>query len=338
MKNRVSILDCTLRDGGYMNDWRFGEDCAKDIVSTLDSMGVDYIEVGFLANEPDEKGRMVFTDIEEAAKLFPKRQAKRSIMVKHGEDYLASQIPERKDTSIDMIRVMLWSRLLDEGVDFCKELVDKGYEVGIQATRTDQYSDEAFADFVRKYDAIHPTAVYVVDSFGQLDKERVLRYAEIADELLSPDVLLGYHAHNNLQQAMTNAAAFIERDWKHNIIVDGSIQGMGQGAGNLPLELFCKYLTGKNVRNVDYHPTLRLIDKYISKFYEKNQWGCSTPYMLSASYGCNPRYVKYLLGKGLTNEQIGKVFAMMKANDTNIRYNLEACDSYIEKVCANESI
>lgn len=328
----IKILDCTLRDGGYMNDWRFGEQCAKDVVTTLDAMGLDYIEVGFLMHESPIPGRMIFEHIEEPSTMFPRKQAKRSIMVKHGEDYLASQIPDRESTTIDMIRVMLWSRLLDEGLYYCKDLIDKGYEVGIQATRTDQYTDEQFADFVRKYDAIHPTALYIVDSFGLLGKERVLRYAEIADDILSGDVLLGYHAHNSLQQAYTNSVAFLEHDWKHNVIIDASILGMGQGAGNLPLELICKYMREKGLRDIAGEPIIPLISKYISPFFKQNEWGYSIPYMLSATYGCNPRYVKYLLGKGLNEEQMAKVFALMKQNNTNIRYNLEICDSYIDIV------
>ena len=46
--DRVNILDCTLRDGGYVNDFNFGQDILKDIIKKLTKASIDIIECAFL--------------------------------------------------------------------------------------------------------------------------------------------------------------------------------------------------------------------------------------------------------------------------------------------------
>lgn len=328
MKNRVKILDCTLRDGGYVNDWCFGDEASKKIVSAIDKAGCEYVEVGFLRNEKHQDGRMVFESMSQVDELFTKTNAKQVVMVELGYDYPLEMLPNRSETNVAMIRVMIWKRMINEGLAYCCALKEKGYEVGVQATRTDEYTDTEFADFVKQYNEIHPAALYVVDSFGVMNKEQVLRYVKIADELLDEDIVIGYHAHNNLQQAYTNTVAFIEHEWKHAIMVDASVLGMGRGAGNLPLELVCKYL---NDEGADYKME-SIVEAADIMPWEDAQWGYSMPYMLSAMYGRNPSFVNYLLSQKCLYSTIMKVFQIMKANETGIKFQKEICDEILQKL------
>ena len=332
MKNNVKLLDCTLRDGGYVNDWCFGDETSKKIVSAIDKAGCEYIEVGFLRNEKRQDGRMVFESMSQVDNLFPKTNAKQVVMVELGYDYPLEMLPNRSETNVAMIRVMIWKRMINEGLTYCRALKEKGYEVGVQATRTDEYTDAEFADFVKQYNEIHPKALYVVDSFGVMNKEQVLRYVKIADELLDEDVVIGYHAHNNLQQAYTNTVAFIEHNWKHAIMVDASVLGMGRGAGNLPLELVCKYL---NDEGADYKMK-SIVEAADLLPWEDASWGYSLPYMLSSLYGRNPSYVNFMLNKKLSLPEIAMVFGQMYMEGEGIRYDEDLCNIYIGK-CKKQS-
>ena len=328
MTNNIKILDCTLRDGGYVNDWRFGDETSKKIVSAIDKAGCEYVEVGFLRNEKHQDGRMVFESMSQVDELFPKTNAKQVVMVELGYDYSLEMLPNRSETNVAMIRVMIWKRMINEGLAYCRALKEKGYEVGVQATRTDEYTEAEFADFVKQYNEIHPAALYVVDSFGVMNKEQVLRYVKIADELLDEGIVIGYHAHNNLQQAYTNTVAFIEHEWKHAIMVDASVLGMGRGAGNLPLELVCKYL---NDEGADYKME-SIVGAADMLPWEDAPWGYLMPYMLSAMYGRNPSYVNYLLSQKCSYSTIMKVFQNMKENETGIKFQKEICDEILLKL------
>lgn len=336
MQNRkVSLLDCTLRDGGFVNDWQFGNEAANEIVSGMAFAGMNYVEIGFLREETPMEGRMVFETMDAASATIKKANAKRAIMLELGAEYPLDKIPDRKENSIEMIRVMIWKRMLHEGVEYCKALVDKGYEVGVQAVRTDDYSDEDFKQFIDAYNEINPTAIYVVDSFGLMHKEQVLNYVELADKYLNDDILLGYHAHNNMQQAYINAVSVLERRWKHQLMLDASVLGMGRGAGNLNTELLLHYLNNHGA-DYDLMPIIEIANKYIQQYWGKVNWGYSMPYFLSAINGRNSRYVKYMLNKNVDLETMFKVFAQMRKDNTGIRFDTDMCDELIKRFSKNE--
>ena len=48
----VQILDCTLRDGGYVNNWEFGRHAIASILDKLEAGGVEIVECGFLTSCP----------------------------------------------------------------------------------------------------------------------------------------------------------------------------------------------------------------------------------------------------------------------------------------------
>ena len=329
---KIQVLDCTLRDGGYVNDWMFGDKEATDIVRLLSYTGVDYIEVGFIKLCDYIADKIQFSRMEQVAKLFKPTNQKLALIVEVGYGYPVDLFPERSENTVDLVRVIMWKRMLKEGLEYCKELKRKGYEVGVQATRTEQYSDEEFADFVKMFSDISPKGIYIVDTFGLLRKESLLKYATIADENLAANILLGYHAHNNMQQAFSNAVAMVEHDWQHDLMLDASVLGMGRGAGNLCLELFLKYLNEVKGKEYQIDFLFERADKYLMNFYHQAPWGYSMPYFLSALNGCNPSYVDYLIKCNLTISQISLVFSMMKNRGVGVTYDTTLCDSIIKEV------
>lgn len=331
MNKKVEILDCTLRDGGYVNDWRFGDENAKEIVSLVFSAGVDYAELAFIRNSDYEKGKLEFSEMKQVTDIFRPFSHKLAIMVEIGYGYPIEKFPIRSDLTVDLVRIVVWKRMLKESFEYAKQLLEKGYEVAIQATRTEQYNTEEFTEFIHLFSELNLKAIYIVDTFGLLTKDSLLHYAQIADDNLGEGIRLGYHAHNNMQQAFSNMVAFVEHDWKHDLMVDASVMGMGRGAGNLCLELLGKYMN-EHGENMNLEPMYEVAETYLKPFYEKTPWGYSMPYMLSAMNGRNPSYVKYMQDKGLTIPQMAEVYAAMKEQGVGITYDIEMCNKLIEKI------
>lgn len=331
MLNKFQILDCTLRDGGYVNDWNFGDKEAQKIVELLSKVGVDYVEVGFIKLCNYVANKIQFSEMEQIARLFRPSKQKLSLIVEVGYGYPVDSFPEHSEKTVDLVRVIMWKRMLKEGLAYCKELINKGYEVGVQATRTEQYSEEEFAEFIYRFSEIKPKGIYMVDTFGLFTKDFLLEYASIADKHLGNGISLGYHAHNNMQQAFANAQALIEQKWEHELMIDASVMGMGRGAGNLCLELFLKYLNEHGC-NYPLANLYEIADEYLMKFYKESPWGYSIPYMLSAMNGKNPSYVEYLLKTGLSIPQISRVFSLMKEKGTGITFDTNMCDELIAQV------
>lgn len=328
----VRVLDCTLRDGGYVNEWAFGDDCAQDVVRRIASSGVDYTELGFIRNCEYERDVIQFNDMSQVTRLFKPSGQKLAIMVEIGYGYPASAFPERTGDTADLIRIIVWKRMVKEAVEYCRQLKDLGYEVSLQATRTDQYSESEFGRLVETFNKAAPNYVYIVDTFGLLTKKDVLSYAEIADANMNPVIGLGFHAHNNMHQAFSSAAAFVEHDWHRPVMLDASLMGIGRGAGNLCLEVLFKYLAENGYKTCNSDELYGIIEDRILPIYKKSHWGYSVPYLLSAEYGCNPTYVQYLQKKGLGIREIAQVFAKMKECGSGIRFDTKACDDIVAEM------
>lgn len=332
----IKILDCTLRDGGYVNEWAFGVNEARGITELVSKSGVEFVEVGFIGPHQDQEGVVRFSSMEELMKVFGNldRNAKLSAMT-YAEGYSVDNFPERSKSTVEMIRVIFWKRNLEEGVEYCRKLVNKGYQVGVQLARTEQYALSEIGDIVKMFNDVHPYSVYLVDSFGTFDREKLLSYAEIYDKSLAKDIRFGFHAHNNLEQAFTNAITFCEQDFDHDLILDASVLGIGRGAGNLNIELFMNYLNAKGYQ-FDLEPICKTASRYIepikNKIKKSEIWGYSYPYFLAATNGRNHAYVNYLLEQNVSIEKMAKIFERMRVEETGIRFEKELADKLIAEI------
>lgn len=85
--SKIYLLDCTLRDGGYVNNWEFGYEAIAQIKTGLEDSGIDIIEIGFFRNEPWNHDRSVFGGAEDISHVMKQRKANVSstIMIIKGE-------------------------------------------------------------------------------------------------------------------------------------------------------------------------------------------------------------------------------------------------------------
>ena len=337
---KVYLLDCTLRDGGYINDWHFGEEAIKGICRRLAKAGIEIIEAGFIKGDNFDPNRSVFPDIQSMKQMiYPKEKNVMYVgMLDMSAPIPLDRIIPYDGTSIDGIRVIFKKEKIDEAYIYCKRIKELGYKVFVNFVGTDLYTDEEFITGVEKFNSLMPYAMSIVDSFGLIKRKHFLRLVYLADNNMAPGIVLCYHAHNNLQQAFGNAEALVEMNLKRDICIDACVYGMGRGAGNLNLELFAEYMNENYDTQYRIEPMLEIMDEYLSDIYKRKFWGYSLPLYLSASTGCHPNYAIYLAEKdSLTvkafNELLRGIPDNMKAKFSKERaenYYREYQENYID--------
>ena len=296
----IKLLDCTLRDGGYVNDWNFGHDNLVSVFERLVDVGVDIIEVGFLDERvPFDIDRSIMPDTDSVAKIYGDLDRKQAMVVGMIDYGTCSQehITPCKDSYLDGIRVIFKKHLREPAMEYCRELKEKGYKVFAQMVSVTSYDDEEMLDLIRLANDVKPYAVSMVDTYGLMHQNNLMHYFNLLNDNLDPEIGLGYHAHNNFQMGYANCIAMLSNDIDRMMIVDGTIYGMGKSAGNAPLELIAMHMNNVLGKKYQISQILEAIDSNISNFYQGATWGYNVFYYLAASNDCHPSYVSYLMNK-----------------------------------------
>lgn len=300
MNKNVKLLDCTLRDGGYVNDWEFGHGVITGIYKRLDEAGVDYIEVGFLDDRrPYDYHRTIIPNTESINKIYcgvEKRHAIPVAMIDFGTCSLDS-IGPADSTFIDGIRVIFKKEKIEEALPFCQAIKEKGYKLFIQAISITAYSDIEMLNYVSKINAIKPYAFSIVDTYGLLDDKSLTRYFRLIDNNLDPDIALGYHDHNNFQLAYSNTCKFLAYDTDRLLVGDSSVYGMGKSAGNCATELLSLHLNDYYHKQYNLSEILECVDTFIMPIYQKVYWGYKYEFYIAAMHKVHPTYVQDLVNK-----------------------------------------
>ena len=328
---KTKILDCTLRDGGYVNNWDFGKNAIIDICEKNEELGVDIIELGFLRDEEVNQDRAIFSSTDQLGRVVKnkKENVKYAVMSEMACYYPTEKIIPRTYSTFDVIRYTFWKRCLDDGYEYCKQVKEKGYDLAVQPTRVEQYSEEDFRETVIHFNELQPYAFSIVDTFGLLSKDMLLKYAEIADRYLDQNTSIGYHAHNNMQQALINAIALTELGLERNIIIDVSAFGMGRGAGNLNSELFLNYLNQNHDGKYDISKIYEIWDSCLKDIYNKSKWGYSYYYFISAYYGANPNFATYFADNHIPVSEANRVMKTMPYEE-RIIFSEDKVRKYLE--------
>lgn len=332
----IRVLDCTLRDGGYCNDWQFGFASIKKIIHSLVEANIDIVELGFLTNRTEySPDRTKFTKLEQFREIIPadRRHKIFAAMINYGE-YKADDIPEYDGSVIDGIRIAFHKKYFRQALEFCRLVKEKGYKVFIQAMVSLSYSDREFIELIEQVNDLQPYAFYIVDSFGTMKGGELTRLFYITDHNLDKNIYIGFHSHNNMQLAYSNAQRLLALKTDRSLILDCSVYGMGRGAGNLNTELFVDYLNENMNGNYSVQPLLAIIDEILNAFYSRNYWGYSLPNYISAVHNAHPNYAKYLDGKNtLTIESMNDIFDMM-ADDKKFEYDKAYIEALYQKYMA----
>lgn len=310
----VQVLDCTLRDGGYCNNWEFGWKNIKKITCGLVEAGVDIIECGFISNRAERNAeRSIYSSVEEISASIPTNRESVFVAMANLGEFDFERLPDRKPGMIDGIRLAFHRKDKDNAIKAAKEIKRRGYLLFMQPMISLSYSDREFLDLINDCNNLKPYAFYIVDSFGVMKPKDLHRLFYLVEHNLLQNIAIGFHSHNNMQLAYSNAQSLIDLRTRHRIIIDCCVYGMGRGAGNLNTELFVGYLNDKICSNYKLEPLLNIIDEILEPFHQKDYWGYSLPNYLSASYNTHPNYAGYLSDKCTLNvEEMNMIFGMME--------------------------
>ena len=293
---KISILDCTLRDGGYVNDFRFGLNRISKIKVKLCEANVEIIECGFLQSGKNDPEYTLYGSVEQIQLPEEVSDKMYVAMIAFGE-IRAEHISPYKPGYINGIRLTFHNDEWEETKILSKKLMDKGYKVFIQPVGTLSYTDEDLLALISEVNTLNPYAFYLVDTLGSMYKNDLLRKFFLIEHNLAEGICFGLHSHNNMQLSFANAMTLLELHTDRHIIIDSSVFGMGRGAGNLNTELITHYINCNIENRYDLIPLLELIDDAILPIYKYTPWGFSAPYYLSAIKGVHPNHASYLMDK-----------------------------------------
>jgi len=287
-RKEIKVLDCTIRDGGLMNNHLFTDDFLSAVFRAVNISGVDYVELGYKADESQfsrsEYGSMKFCSEKDIEKVINGEEVKSkiSVMVDIGR-VDPSTIPQKSESLIDMMRVASYVKDIDKAIDLAGQLKAKGYEATINLMAVsharERELDEALMQVEKESDI---DALYLVDSFGALYSEQISYLAKKYKSLM-PTKEIGIHAHNNQQLAFANTIEAIIQNVNY---LDGTIFGIGRAAGNCPLELLLGFL--KNPK-YDLRPILEILESHFVKLKDEIEWGYTIPYMITGILDVHPR-------------------------------------------------
>ncbi|OIK11038.1 nucleoid-structuring protein H-NS [Bacillus sp. MUM 116] len=286
MEQRSKILDCTIRDGGLINNWDFSVEFVQDLYNGLSEAGVEYMEIGY-KNSPKllkatETNPWRFLDDNFLKEIIPeKKYTKLSALVDIGRVDPNDILP-REQSVLDMIRVACYIREVDKGLELVKMFHDLGYETTLNIMALSNVPEKQLIEAFELVRNSPVDVVYIVDSFGSLDPGDIEHLVKKFKELV-PNKQLGIHTHNNMQLAFANTIAAMSNGVT---FLDSSVYGMGRAAGNCHTELLVSYI---QKTSYELKPVLGIIEKHMLEMRQKWEWGYIIPYMISGVLNEHPR-------------------------------------------------
>lgn len=284
---QITVLDCTIRDGGLMNNSNFSDETVAAVYRAICASGVHIVELGYRNSKklfsPDEYGPWRFCDEENLRRVTDgvESPTKISIMMDaHKAD--ADDLLPSDQSVVDLVRVATYVKDVDKAIALARNASEKGYETTINimaiSHALDRELDEALQQIEEETDI---SACYIVDSYGALYSEDIDFYIEKYKRFLK-NKEIGIHCHNQQQLAFANTIEAVIKDANY---LDATLLGVGRAAGNCPLELLLGFL--KNPK-FDIHPILDVIGKQIIPLRRDMEWGYHIPYMISGVLNIHP--------------------------------------------------
>jgi len=284
---QIKVVDCTIRDGGLMNNWQFSDDFVRAVYQACVAARVDYMEIGYRSSERafsrDENGPWKFCDDKDLRRIVGenKTDLKLSGMADIGR-IDPDDIPPKDESLLDMIRVACYVNEVDRAIALAEHCLDKGYEVTINLMAVSKVMERDLDEALDDIGKSRVPILYIVDSFGAMYCEQVESLCKRYIKAL-PGKTIGFHGHNNQQLAFANT---IEAIIHGSNMLDGSLLGIGRGAGNCPLECLMSFLKNPKFR---LRPIIKVIQEHLLPLQQKIEWGYHIPYLVTGFLNEHPR-------------------------------------------------
>lgn len=267
----MEILDCTFRDGGYTNNWKFDKKVVREGYRAISKSGIDIMELGFRSNkihfDPKLYGAWRFCfedDIREVTNGI--NGAKICVMSDFGKISI-NEFENVENSNVDMVRIAVHKNELRDCIELLGKIKNKGYQTSLQCMGYSRYTKKERQLLISTLNNVDIDYVYVADSYGSIYPFHI---PSIFEPLLELDhIKVGFHPHNNIQMAFANTLEALRIGVK---IIDTSIYGIGRGAGNLPTEILLSYLLKQGEKKYNVIPILNLIDQYFLEMKKSSPW------------------------------------------------------------------
>ena len=313
--DKILLLDCTIRDGGYLNNWEFSYEEVLDCYKAVTEAGYTYFEIGFRTNKEllPNKGKWCYSTENDINQIYKKYNGcKIAVMAKIGTVTINDFI-KKKNSNITMVRVLINRSTQENGVqksyynhsdireakNFCKQLIDYGYEVCMNFPCGDIINEDEIKIIVSEFYNVNLKALYLADTYGGFNSYNVpIQLHKFYSELnkYNSNLSFGFHSHNNNEDAFSKTTTAI---YHGCTMIDSCIGGLGRGAGNLKSEQLMSYLYKDNTEYINkITPLIIYIDKHIisKKEYINNNYMQSHPYyMISGKLSLHPNYILEIL-------------------------------------------
>jgi 4-hydroxy 2-oxovalerate aldolase len=289
----LKVLDCTIRDGGLVNNSRFSDGFVRAVYDTCVAAGIDYMEIGY-KNSPrlfpkKEYGPWRRCDEEDLRRVVGDHDSavtglKLSAMADAGKSDWKTQIIPAEESVLDVIRVACYVHQIPEAVEMIQHAHELGYEVTVNLMAISIVQEVEVDQALEVFVDTPASTIVVVDSFGALYREQidslVRKYLDVIGD---KGKHVGIHAHNNQQLAFANTIEAIILGANR---ADASMAGIGRGAGNCAMELLLGFLRNPKFR---LRPVLQLLQEHMLKLSREIDWGPSVPYNITGQFNRHPR-------------------------------------------------
>jgi len=286
-KEDIKVMDCTVRDGGLMNNWQFSDEFVRSVYRACLEAGIDYMEIGYLSSEkafdPNVVGPWKFCKDKDLRRIVGSNDTpmKLSAMADIGRIDL-DDIPMKSDSVLDMIRVACYVHQIDKAIALGHHCMDKGYEVSINLMAVSKVNEVELDEALRDIAKSRVKTFYAVDSFGSMYCESIQHLVRKYRTTL-PGKEIGIHAHNNMQLAVSNTITALMEGCT---MLDATMFGLGRGAGNCPIEILIAFLKNPKYRML---PLLQTIQDHIHPLQKQIDWGYHIPYLVTGAMNEHPR-------------------------------------------------
>ncbi|RCX12492.1 4-hydroxy 2-oxovalerate aldolase [Fontibacillus phaseoli] len=286
-ENQSKIVDCTIRDGGLVNNWDFSVEFVQKLYAGLNDAGVDYMEIGYknspkLLKGADQAGPWRFLNDDFLKEVIPQKgNTKLSALVDIGRVDENDILP-RSESLLDLIRVACYVKDVDKALKLVQLFHDRGYETTLNIMALSNVMENELLEAFEMIRESVVDVVYIVDSYGSLDYKD-MEYLVNKFKTHLPNKRLGVHTHNNMQLAFSNTLVAADLGVE---FLDASVYGMGRAAGNCPTELLVTHLKNTNYK---LRPVLDVLEQLLIPLREKEEWGYLIPYMITGTLDEHPR-------------------------------------------------
>lgn len=286
----IKVLDCTIRDGGLINNHLFEDDFVRAVFRTCVEAGIDYMEIGYKNSKKlfarDEFGDWKYCDEDHIRRIVGEDRGnlKLSAMADAEKSDFTEDILPKDQSVLDCIRVATYVHQLPNAVDMIKDAHDKGYETTCNIMAISTVAESEIEQALETLVETPVDTIVVVDSYGALYHEQIrslVRKYRKACEPVGKEV--GIHTHNNQQLAFANTIEAIIQGANR---IDATMYGLGRGAGNCPMELLLAFLRNPKFK---LRPVYQLLQDHLIPLREKLEWGALVPYNITGHMNLHPR-------------------------------------------------